>query len=452
MRNPTSPKTTGASNEEGAATTAQKNSERRFKQPFTLTPQYFGSLLFDRIGVRYLPFDEEATQLLIRLTTQSVGELVANTEEKAKREQIEGFYFHLQPHGLFDQNGFAQLDVIDIEPPPDHLAAPLVTHVEVIGACNITCSHCFAGELPRNQNPLTLKELDDLFVELASLGCFRVSLTGGEPLMRNDIFEIIDSAERNGLAVSLATNGMLVDEQMAIKLGKRKSIRLTVSLDGATAESNDAVRGKGVFAKVAKGLEILRKHTSYAIGFTITRGVASEVQQCVETAKELGANAVVFRPLYPTGVALQNPDLMPTFEQYTDAILEIAGEATLEEDVTELESQCGAGELLAGISVQGEVNPCSFLGSGFVSGNIRQSSFKEIWNEGQQFKKLREFADGIENQPKDSGCGKTFEGGCRCRSIDAFGDVNASDPWHAEYQANPDKFFFPLKNLVVRDE
>ncbi|MFK7767597.1 MAG: radical SAM/SPASM domain-containing protein [Mariniblastus sp.] len=424
-----------------------------FKQPFVLVPQFFGSLVFDRIGVRYLPFDKEATELLKSLADQSIHQFIAEAESDTEREQLTGFYFHLDSLGLFDSNGFANMDVIDHEPAEDFLSAPLVTHVEVIGACNITCTHCFAGTLPRNQNPLSLAELDRLFQELVSLGCFRVSLTGGEPLMRADILEVIDSAIDHGLAVAVTTNAMVIDEAMAEALGNRKSLRLTVSLDGATAESNDAVRGEGVFDEVCQRLAILRKHSQFSLGFTVTNDVASEVDQCVELARELGASAVVFRPLYPTGTALQNPDLMPTFEKYVKAINSVAGGTHLEEDISELESQCGAGELLASISVQGDVNPCSFLGNEFVSGNIRENSFREIWNQGHQFKRLRELgAQSHSSSEASQSCGSIFQGGCRCRSLTATGDVNGADPWHTEHQSNSETFFFPLKNLVANHE
>ena len=435
---------------------SQLRTRSKIKQPFVLVPQYFGSLVFDRQAVRYLPFDDEATELLRGLTRKSIHQFIAESDSDKARQQLMGFYYQFEPLDLFDSHGLAQLEVVDLDPPENYLAAPLVTHVEVIGACNITCTHCFAGTLPRNQNPLSLEELDQLFQELAALGCFRVSLTGGEPLMRADIFDIIDSAESHGLAVALATNAMLIDEPMAIELGKRQSIRLTVSLDGATAESNDAVRGEGVFEQTCERIAILRKHARFSIGFTITSANAAEVDQCVELAKELGASAVVFRPLYPAGTALQNPDLMPTFEQYVKAIDSVADGASLEEDVSELESQCGAGELLAGVSVQGDVNPCSFLGTEFVSGNIRESSFKEIWNQGHQFRHLRSLGTAWdeENQTEEttSACGSKFQGGCRCRSLADGGDVNAADPWQQQYQNNPQSFFFPLKNLVANHE
>ncbi|ADO75197.1 hypothetical protein [Stigmatella aurantiaca] len=83
---------------------------------------------------------------------------------------------------------------IDQAPPPDHLLGPLAVHLEVIGACNLTCTHCFAGELPRNHHPLRFAHVEGLFVErlfaqLAGLVSFRLGLTGGESLhFRNHRF------------------------------------------------------------------------------------------------------------------------------------------------------------------------------------------------------------------------------------------------------------------------
>src|SRR6266849_3511245 len=124
------------------------------RQPLVLIPQHFGCLVFDRRTSRYLPFDREATGLLCALHRQPLNAVLAPLPA----------------------------DVLDVDVPADHLVGPLAVHLEIVGACNLTCTHCFAGVLPRNHHPLTLPELDTLFGDLARLGSFRLGLTGGEPL------------------------------------------------------------------------------------------------------------------------------------------------------------------------------------------------------------------------------------------------------------------------------
>ena len=212
-----------------------------------LTPQFFGSLLFDRHTSRYLPFDAEATRLLRRLVFEPVDAVLATAPEAL------GFVDQLADAGYLDLEGHLAAEVLDLVPPSDHLAGPLAVHLEVIGACNLTCRHCFAGELPRNEHPLRIAEIDALAATLARMGCFRLGLTGGEPLMRRDLFDILDAAADHGLHPCLTTNGLLITEEIARQFGRRRLVWLNVSLDGATAATNDRIRGAGTFDRVLDG-------------------------------------------------------------------------------------------------------------------------------------------------------------------------------------------------------
>lgn len=405
---------------------------------FSLVPQYFGSLLFDRQQVAYLPFDHECTQLLREWATGSVDQSIANEENRQRVGQIVRFAEHLLERDVLTSRGCLDAEIVDLEPPASHLAGPLVVHLEIVGACNITCSHCFAGQLPRNQNPLTLDEIRGLFENLAAIGCYRVSLTGGEPLMRKDFFEIADAAIELGLHPIVTTNGLLIDETIAKQFAERPQLRINLSLEGSTAESNDAVRGEGVFDEVCQRALLLSQYTEYVLGFTITSQNAAEVDDCVQLARRLGASGAVFRPLYPVGIAQQHPELMPTYDQYIDALKMVAGVDDIQQDIRASDSQCGAGQLLASVSVQGDVNPCGFLGEGFKAANIRDQTFAEIWNHNQVFLNIRQ----SENET-------TFSGGCRARSLAFHGDARASDPWHDQHEADPDQYIYPLSNLYA---
>ena len=144
--------------------------------------------------------------------------------------------------GFFDVAGRFVGRCLDADPPRGHLLGPLAVHLEIIASCNLACSHCFATPLPR-RGRLTLREIDALFAELAAIGSYRIGLTGGEVLMRPDLFDIVDAALDRGLHPCLTTNGLLIDERIARELGRRPFVWLNVSLEGATAERNDASGG-----------------------------------------------------------------------------------------------------------------------------------------------------------------------------------------------------------------
>ncbi len=155
----------------------------------------------------------------------------------------------------------------------------------------------------------------------------------------------------------------------------------------------------------------------------------------MELAAEVGAATAVFRPLYPVGVATRHLDeLMPSFAEYSDPLARIAavtGGTDLGFDlrhidpfspaardegqaVTHVNLGCGAGNLVASVSVGGDVNPCSFLGPQHVAGNLRGSSLGEIWHHSAGFQGIRELPGG------NPAGGSYFAGGCRGEVLDSL--------------------------------
>ncbi|WP_157368577.1 radical SAM protein [Zavarzinella formosa] len=407
-----------------------------------LIPQHFGSLVFERRTSRYLPFDHEATELLMRLHHEGIDAVLGSVDDLEEREAVFLFIRCFEDRGFFTRRGRLDAEMRAVDVPADHLVGPLATHVEIIAACNLACSHCFAGELPRNQNPLSVREMDTLFGDLAAVGSMRLGLTGGEPLMRKDVFDILDSATSHGLHPCLTTNGLLVTEETARELGKRNLVWLNVSLDGPDRETNDAVRGAGVFDGVIEKLKLLGRHTRFTLAFTLMKTNVHLVKRCAELARQVGAHTAVFRPMYPAGTGLHHLDLMPTFRQYTNALaelrtLDLPGNDLHGLDVFSPETRtatepqihrsqtCGAGQHVCSVSVQGDVNPCSFLGNTFNSGNIRETPFPDIWRHSQTMHRMRQAL------PEDG-----FQGGCRARSLVMAGSVDAADPWYDEHRSD----------------
>lgn len=445
--------------------------------PLVLIPQFFGCLVFDRRTSRYMPFDSESTAVLRHLARPDAGgidSLFDSADSPDRAGALRGFYRHFYRRGFFNANGHLAATVLDVDPPDDHLVGPLAVHLEIIAACNLTCSHCFAGVLPRNQAPMRVAEMDDLFAELAGMGSFRLGLTGGEPLLRTDLFDIIDSATARGLHPCLTTNGLLITDDIARQLGKRDLVWINVSLDGATRASNDAIRGPGTFDRVRDRLRILARHARFTLAFTITSQNAGEIEECARLAREVGAHTAVFRPLYPVGIAQRNMHLLSTFAQYTGALRRLArsevprgGDAHSIDPFSPMARRdiqakiyrnngCGAANLVASISVNGNVNPCSFLGPGHDSGNLRQRSFGDIWHHSAGFSQMRGMSapTGCASCPDDkSSEGKNrFRGGCRARAMALSGDIDASDPWHDQWLREAGReadHVHPMSNIDV---
>jgi radical SAM protein with 4Fe4S-binding SPASM domain len=420
------------------------------RAPFVLVPQYFGCTVFDRSTSRYLPFDHEATQLLVRLCSAPINEILAEQCDQESQRQITRFFEDFYDLGFFTLDGKFLGSVLQVQPPEDHLVGPLAVHLEVVAACNLACKHCFAGDLPRREQALSINELDRLFQSLADMGAFRLGLTGGEPLLRRDLFDIIDLATSHGLHPCVTTNGLLISEEIAQEFGKRKLVWLNVSLEGATAESNDLVRGRGTFTQVRRNLALLAQHSRFTLAFTIMKSNFEEVEQCAELAYQVGAHTAVFRPLYPVGSALHNLNLMPTFQEYSQALNRLAVMATQSKSelcaldpfspqarsgaqaITHTNYGCGAGNQVCSISISGDVNPCSFLGRDFVAANIRQQPFANIWHSSRGFKEIRALPGPGSSDDCES---DAFSGGCRARALVFNGSVNAPDPWLTDQRA-----------------
>jgi MoaA/NifB/PqqE/SkfB family radical SAM enzyme len=407
-----------------------------------LVRQHFGCTVFDRTTSRYYPFDREATAVLLRLKDKPIDALLTGCGDDA--EDLWAFFVRFHALGFFTIDGYFAGEVLDNEVPDDHLAGPLAVHLEVVAACNLHCRHCFAGVLPRKEEPLSLDELDRLFASMAQMGSFRLGLTGGEPTLRRDLFEIIDLATSHGLHPCLTTNGLFLTEEMAREFGRRELVWLNVSLDGASAATNDAIRGTGTFDRVLERLEALGRHARFTLAFTIMRSNLDEIRACAELAGRVGASTAVFRPLYPVGVARDHLDLMPDFADYCDAIDQLAeygragaadlrsidpfGPAAREasQSVVHNDHGCGAGNLVCSISLSGDVNPCSFLGPLYAAANLRDATFEEIWHRSQGFRAIRTLPGGTPD---------TFSGGCRARALVLNGSINAPDPWMTEREA-----------------
>ncbi len=280
------------------------------------------------------------------------------------------------------------------------------------------------------------------------MGSFRLGLTGGEPLLRRDLFDIVDSATGHGLHPCLTTNGLLITDTIAKEFGKRDLVWLNVSLDGASAGTNDLIRGQGTFDRVMERIRILREHARFSLAFTITNSNHCEVREFSDLARRVGASTAVFRPLYPVGVARTHLTLMPTFQEYSEALRSLTGDlhcidpfspqARSDRQATIFTNNgCGAGNLVCSISIRGDVNPCSFLGSQYDSGNIRERPFEEIWHQGRAFKDIRDTSD------------EEFAGGCRARAQTLGGNIHAPDPWHREWlehRSSP----HPLSNMEAQ--
>ncbi len=327
---------------------------------------------------------------------------------------------------------------------------------EMTAACNLRCVHCHLSAGRRAGGELTTDEGKRLLRDLAGVPEFRMmAFTGGEPLLRPDLFELLAYARALGFANTLATNATLVDDAVARRLRRNGVAIAAVSLDGPDAATHDRVRGvPGSFEAAVRGMRALREAGILLhINITAMEYNMGQMDRLMALVDELGAAILLMYQLVPVGrgqeirsAALDlgaNERLircMARAQASSGAILEpvagpqywpfllerggIRGGLPLRFAETVFHG-CSAGRGFVYIKPDGEVWPCPFLEAS--CGNVRTTPFPEIWADAPIFRDLRERETLLSGR-----CGecryRTLCGGCRGRVHALTGDYLAEDP------------------------
>ena len=330
--------------------------------------------------------------------------------------------------------------------------------------CPLKCAHCYVNAGDREaEQALSTEEAFDLIDQIRAVGKPVVVLSGGEPLLRDDLCEIARYGTERGLRMVIGTSGYLLDRSMAARLGEAGIRTAAVSIDAADPKVHDSFRGvKGAWEKAMQAIRNCRDEgIGVQINMTVMRPSAGDVESVVELGKELGVTDYqVFFPV-PTGRA-QGTGL-PDSRHYEDVIRQVL--LKYRDNSVNLRPTCApqfrriaadlgisnpgwgrgciAGTRYCRIYANGEVTPCPYLP--VSAGNVRKTPFSEIWKRSPVFSALR-------NPDLLTGkCGrceyKMICGGCRARAYsgtDAFahrwcdglrqpvavaGDLCTEDPW-----------------------
>jgi len=311
----------------------------------------------------------------------------------------------------------------------------LIVAWETTAACNLKCSYCraFASDVP-DLDELGTKEARAFIKSIASLQPMLI-LSGGEPLLRSDIFQLASYATSLGLRVSLASNGTLITPEVVHQIRASGISRVSISLDGTTADKHDQNRGIGSFQAAINGVENLRENVDFQINFTITNKNESEVISIFDLAEAKGAKALHFFFMVPTGRGREE-DLISAERQGELLCLidQERAKRNLEVQVTCAPQYariaksrhgggCLAGRSFVFVSRSGDVFPCGYLP--LLAGNIREQKFIDIWENSSLFKALRQ----SDLKEKCGDCNFVeICGGCRARAYANSGDFLGTDP------------------------
>lgn len=335
---------------------------------------------------------------------------------------------------------------------------PRLVAWEITRSCNLNCVHCrAASEKGPYPGELGTDKCMEILHQIALLGNPIIILSGGEPLLREDIFDLASHGTELGLRMVMATNGTRLTPDVIEKIKSSGIQRLSISFDGPDAQSHDKFRKvPGAFDAAMKGIALLREaDIEFQINTTITKHNSHEVDKILDMVVDLGAVAHHIFLLVPTGRAKDMVNQEIDSREYENILhwfyrmrkkvpLHLKAtcaphyyrilrqEAHKEGEKVDFETYgldavtrgclCGTGFCF--ISFDGIVQPCGYLD--LNCGDLKKDSFDSIWQNSDVFGKIRDFS---EYKGKCGRCEyRKVCGGCRARAFEATGDYMAEEP------------------------
>ena len=310
--------------------------------------------------------------------------------------------------------------------------------------CNLNCMHCSISEAETTE--LSTEEGFSLIEDAAKLGAVKFAFTGGEPLVRRDIFELVEYAASYDMQVVMATNGTLIDEDVASRLKKAGLYRAAISIDGIGA-AHDEFRGvKGAFDAMMRGVNACKK-VGLRVQFltTVSKINLKEIPKIMDLANRLQVDRIYLVALIAVGRGRQISDACLSADEM-EQFFRLVLERQMKTNVwlkpicmpqfwafLEAEGLCGAADrkfvgCTAGITrfhifPNGDVAPCAYLP--LKVGNVHSERFTKIIEKAELFQKFRN----REIKGRCGSCEHRFScGGCRSRAFAAFKDPLAEDP------------------------
>lgn len=332
---------------------------------------------------------------------------------------------------------------------------------ETTQRCNLRCVHCrCSSDMDASEGDFTTEEGKKLIDDIVEFCSPVLVLSGGEPLLRKDIFEIARYGTGKGLRMCMATNGTLIDDAVCGKI-KSSGIRIvSLSLDGSRAEVHDNFRAcPGSFDGILRGAAMLKKHgIEFIINSSFTKRNQDDIAHVFKLAKSIGATAWYMFMIVPTGRGEEIMSELISKEDYEEILKWHYEQEKLEEDmlmrptcaphyyrlVPQLSKKdgshferrtlkfstggakgCIAAQSICLIDCFGNVKPCSYFQKS--AGNVKQQKFREIWENSQLFKDLRDFK---QYKGKCGACEYiNVCGGCRARADSVYDDYMAEEPF-----------------------
>jgi len=338
------------------------------------------------------------------------------------------------------------------------LSAPLYVIWEITCDCNLRCKHCLSDSGKPHPNELNTLEAKKLIDSLEKMKVFNIDFSGGEPLIRPDIFELLEYASQKKICINLITNGALITKEIIDRLENTNIFQLQLSIDGIGNTHEDFRGIKGSYERTINSIKLLRNaNYGVVVSSVVTKQNINELPKIIDVAIDLGVSSYKTTLFMPTGRGKKNEDELLLTQQdvkkFTLMMIEkkkeigdkfniscetdypwlVESTDTKNSKSLKLEDSskigCSAGNSSFYITSEGKITPCPFLRN-YVAGDICKQNLKDIWDNSPIF-------DVFRNITRDDLKGKCNEceylgiscyGGCRAAALAHSSDLYAEDP------------------------
>lgn len=448
----------------------------------------FGSVLFKAGHKQKVLLNATATQFVAELNGLCTGAEIAALQatrysistERAQSD-VARLFEHLLAGGWLTANPAygKPADADETFPPLDSFSFAL-TH-----RCNLRCRHCYIRLTENSEGEMTTTEWLETIRQLKPFKLMGVVLTGGEPLLRTDLWELVEAINSINVDVILCTNGTLIDPAFVERVQNAKLSKIQISLDGALPEIHDGLRGVGAFAAAWHGIELAQAAgLPLELSCTVTRPTATEYLSVIKLARQrnLPVSLGEFLPLGPArelraeleldikqffqlhsriatlslaGVLRQKAHEAETFKRVTSHVAQ-EGNASWHKVQSCLGRDSG-GHILPG----GEVLICPMLDwPDLVGGNVRHMELRDIWEHSPVFQQAWQCTN--EHFVKCRECANRCLCGGTCRALtlaetgEFVGRPNTARCfWEKIYYGRMSRVMFnstePLQTLLERE-
>ncbi len=329
-----------------------------------------------------------------------------------------------------------------IQPKP----GPNLVGWEITSQCNLTCPHCFSAAAKRPHDEMSTAECKGVIEDMARIGVKMIGWTGGEPLMRQDLEELIAHAKQHGIKSSITTNAVLLDEKRAASLKAAGNRAIQISLDGSTAEINYKMRraSQEEFDKIIKAIKICRRlHIRLFLATLLGQENLDDAPEMVKLAKREGLDTIRFCGYTPIGRG-KRTDVRERLD-FNRRLLDLWAFIDNSQKDGEIMSmydpgfgpvppgydfhECIAGKETFYLKANGDIYPCtSLLNRQFRIGNIRKRSLEELWNDPEMEAMAHFPRENIHGPCRDCDNFARCHGACRGAAFAHTGDISASFP------------------------